>query len=272
MEAPPQGPVTLILHGRPVVISVEEIDNELNADGRFRSLMHLEAVVRANDRARAIGRLQRAIAGAGPGAQTTQAVLGLVRLDAAPAADELRALADRLGGSPGAIARAAAFLVEDRLVELAEALRGDAALARHSPQAYLWLNRVPPGAPHLFSAWLDILEDAAHGSGVTAYRAFLGDVAEAAFRALQHGHDETALLGPSGPGFLVDTLCAELPGTTDFIAARGMVWLLGTLAPEDDTARSAIERARARFRDPAFQADCEAILARRAWPPPPRLR
>ena len=80
------------------------------------------------------------------------------------------------------------------------------------------------------------------------------------------------LLGEGGRGFLLDSICAELPGTTDFLAARGMVWLAGTLEPTDDSVRSAIERARSRFRDPAFSADCEAILAMRAWPPPPRLR
>jgi hypothetical protein len=32
-------------------------------------------------------------------------------------------------------------------------------------------------------------------------------------------------------------------------------------------ARAAIERARDRFRDPQFQADCDAMLGGGAWPP-----
>jgi hypothetical protein len=264
--------VTVLAHGRPQVVSVAELTAELDASGPFASLLRLEAVVRANDRGRAVARLRRAIAVAQPGVQTMQAVLGLVRLGAEEAASELRALACRLGGSPGAIARAAAFLVEDRAAELAELAASEPLVARHGPQAYLALPRVPDGAPRLFAAWLSALEHAAITAGVTAYRAFLGDVAEAAFRALQHGCDAEALLGARGRGFLVDAICAELPGTADFVAARGMAWLAGTLEPGDDTVRAAIERARARFRDPEFQSDCAAMLAARAWPPPPRLR
>jgi hypothetical protein len=48
-----------------------------------------------------------------------------------------------------------------------------------------------------------------------------------------------------------------------------MAWLLGALEPDDETARAAIERARDRFRDLEFQADCEAMLTGRPWPPPP---
>src|SRR5207302_4669740 len=97
----------------------------------------------------------------------------------------------------------------------------------------------------------------------------VGDVAEAAFRSLQHGAQATALLDDDDRELLVDSLCAELPGTTDFIAARGMAWLLGALQPGDETARAAIERARDRFRDPEFQADCDAMLTGAPWPPRP---
>ena len=201
-----------------------------------------------------------------------QAVAGLTRLGAAEAAPELRALSDQIGGSPGAIATAAAFLVEDRAEELARALPADPLLARHSPQAYVHLVRMPAGAPSLFAAWLAALERASTHDGVTAYRAFLGDVAVAAYRTLQLGVEAERLLGDDGRGFLLDAISSELPGTTDFLSARGMAWLIGTLEPTDDSVRAAIERARERFRDPAFSADCEAMLAMRAWPPPPRLR
>ncbi|HZS36215.1 MAG TPA: hypothetical protein VFF06_05285 [Polyangia bacterium] len=266
MSAPLE-PVTVLTRGRPVVISAVELDAELAGDGPCRSLAHLEAVVRSNDRLRSVARLRRAVASGDVGVQTMQAVFGLVRLEAAESAGELRALADRLGGSPGAIARAAAFLVEGRAAELAHAATADALLARHSPQPYLHLQRVPDGAPLLFATWLAELERSATALGVTAFRAFVGDVAEAAFRSLQHGADAVALLGERGASFLVDIVCAELGGTTDFVAARGMAWLAGALAAGDDTARSAIERARDRFRDPEFQHDCEAMLGGEPWPP-----
>jgi hypothetical protein len=250
-----------------VVIPADELRAELDADGPVRSLAHLEAVVRSGDRARAVGRLRRAVVAGDVGVQTLQAVLGLVRLEAREGADDLRALAARLGGSPGAIARAAAFLVEDRAADLAQALGDDPMLARHSPQAYLPLPRVPDGASLLFTAWLGELVRSSTQLGVTAYRAFLGDVAEAAFRSLQHGIAVELLMDAHGRAFFVDSMCAELGGTTDFLAARGMAWLLGALEPDDDTARAAIERARARFRDADFQADCEAILSGKPWPP-----
>jgi hypothetical protein len=267
-----QPPVTVLARGREVTIDPDELDAELLADGPCRSLAHVEAVARANDRERAIARLRRAVAAGSAGTVTMRAVAGLTRLHATEAAEDLRALAARIGGSPGAIARAAAFLVEDRVAELAAELENDALLARHSAQAWVELTRMPPSAPALFGAWIGALQHAATGTGVTSYRAFLGDVAEAAYRTLQHGAEAETLLGEEGRSFLLDSICAELPGTTDFLAARGMAWLLGTLEPTDDTVRSAIERARARFRDPAFSADCDAMLAMRAWPPPPRLR
>ena len=126
---------------------------------------------------------------------------------------------------------------------------------------------MPDGAPALFAAWIATLRREASRLGVTALRAFVGDVAEAAFRSLQHGARAETLLGDADRELLVDTLCAELPGTTDFVAARGMAWLLGALQPGDETARAAIERARDRFRDPEFQADCDAMLTGGAWPP-----
>jgi len=103
---------------------------------------------------------------------------------------------------------------------------------------------------------------------VSAHRTFLGDVSEAAFRALQNGAGAEALLA-GGRSSLVDLIVAELPGTTDFLAARGMVWLAGALAPEDDAVKSAIERASSRFHDESFVADCRAILEGNPWPPPP---
>jgi hypothetical protein len=265
--SPPLEPVRVVARGRPVVVTAAELDAELDRDGPFQSLTHVEAVVRATDRARAIERLRRAVRAGDVGVRTMQAVYGLLRLDAHASAPELRALAARLGGSPGAIALAAAFLVEGATTELAHAAAADALLSRHSPQPYLHVPRVPSGAAALFAVWLGELERGHSHLGAQAFRAFLGDVAEAAFRSLQHGATADALLGEHR-GFLVDSLASELGGTTDFLAARGMAWLLGALDAGDDTARAAIERARDRFRDAEFQADCEAILRGEPWPPP----
>jgi hypothetical protein len=195
-----------------------------------------------------------------------KAVFQLVRLDSGRGGAELRALGERLGGAPGAIARAAAFIIEDDVGGLAAQVVTDRPLARSSPQPYLHVARVLAGAPALFAAWGEVISHLSTGLGVSAFRAFLGDVAEAAFRTLQLGADPDALLGQRR-GELVDLVSAELPGTTDFLAARGMAWLLGALAPSDDAARTALERARRRFHAPSFQADCEAMLTGKQWPP-----
>ncbi len=261
-------PVTVTVRGRAQVVSVAELRAELDADGPPRSLATLEAILRCGDRQAAVARLRRIVRRGDPGVGTLQAIFGLVRLHARDAAGDLDALAARLTGSPGAIARAAAALVADRVAELATAVADDATLAHASPQPYLHEPHVPDGAPALFAAWVAALRREAPKLGVTALRAYLGDVAEAGFRSLQHGARAEVLLTDGDRDFLVDTLCAELPGTTDFVAARGMAWLLGALQREDDAVRAAIERARDRFRDPEFQSDCEAMLGGGAWPPP----
>lgn len=261
-------PTTVKLRGRDVVVTAEALEAELERSGPIASLAHVEAVVRAADRARAVARLRRAVAAGEPGVQTREAAMGLVRLDAKEGAAELRGLAARLGGLAGALATAAAFLVEDRVEALAAAVAGDPLLLHASPQAWVYLPRVPAGAACLHGAWIAALAQAAPHLGSTAYRAFLGDVCEAIFRSLQRaGETPEALLDEAGRAFLVDALCAELPGTTDFLAARGMTWLAGALAPSEDAVRSAVERARARFRAEDFQADCEAILSGQPWPP-----
>jgi hypothetical protein len=264
-------PVTVQVRGRAQVISVDELRAELDGDGPPRSLAHLEAVVRCSDRAAAIARLRRIVRRGDPGVATLQAVFGLLRLEATDATGDLDALAQKLGGPPGALAHAAALLVGGHADALAAAVADDPVLAHASPQAFLHVPGVPTGAPALFAAWIATLRRETPRVGVTALRAFLGDVAEAAFRSLQHGAAAAELLGDADRAFVVDALCAELPGTTDFIAARGMAWLLGALEAEDETVRAAIERARDRFRDAEFQADCEAMLTGAPWPPRPQL-
>jgi hypothetical protein len=242
------------------------------AIARTEEVLALAAYADAHPASAALGRLRRAVAAGERGPASIEAVFALVRLsDVDPARREsaaaLEAFAARLGGSPGAIAHAAALLVEDRADALAAEMATSGLLVRHAPQAYLHLRRVPPGAPALFAEWRRALARGTTDLGSTAYRAFLGDVAEAAFRALQQGAEADALLGDEGRAFFVDAVCAELGGTTDFVAARGMAWLLGALAQTDDAARAAIERARTRFRAPAFQRDCAVMLAGDPWPP-----
>jgi hypothetical protein len=250
--------------------------DELGAIARTEDVLAIAAYVdserRAPRRAAALARLRRAVAAGERGPASIEAVFALVRLsdvDAArgESAAALETYAARVGGSPGAIAHAAALLVEDRTDALAAEMAQNGLLVRHAPQAYLHLRRVPPGASALFATWQRELERGTTHLGSTAYRAFLGDVAEAAFRALQHGADATQLLGEDGRAFFVDAACAELGGTTDFVAARAMAWLLGALAQTDETARAAIERARTRFHAPAFQRDCATMLAGDPWPP-----
>jgi hypothetical protein len=264
-----------------------ELAVELGADGVLRSVVHAQAIIRLglDDDARlpaVYERLRRALAAGverlDVGAsrpRSMQVVFGLLRLsDRLSAAERADAavltgtLAARLEGPPSFVARAAALLLANRASELAAESANDALLARHGAQAYLWLPSLPAESALLFGVWIRELERAMAHSGSTAFRAFLGDVAEAAFRALCHGAAAEQLLGEQGAAFLVDACCAELGGTTDFIAARAMTWLVGVLARDDDTAHAAIERARARFRDASFQSDCTAILASGApWPP-----
>ena len=143
-HAPPAlAPVTVLVRGRAQLVSVDELRSELDADGPPRSLAVLEAMVRSGDRKGAIARLRRIVRRGDPGVGTLQAIFGLVRLEAAEAAGDLEALAAQLGGSPGAIARAASLLVADRLDSLAAAVAEDAVLARASPQPYLHAPRVP---------------------------------------------------------------------------------------------------------------------------------
>jgi hypothetical protein len=257
-----------VWNGRKVVVTADELTQALSSRAAIRDAILIEALARSG-RPAAAARLEATVSDGSAGPATMAAVYGLVKMEAKSAAPALLGLAERLSGPPAAIARAAAYLVADRVADLSRALAGDADLARHSPQPFAQLRRVPAGSSELFAGWLQALKQSASQMGVSAHRTFIGDVAEAAFRALQNGASADALLGTER-AYLVDLICAELPGTTDFLAARGMVWLVGALAAEDDAARTAIERARGRFHDEPFAADCHAILAGDLWPPPPR--
>ncbi len=241
---------------------------DLAGSGPLRTTDAVAAIRQAADRRRATARLRRALAAAEPGPVTMQVVYALLQLADAESARVMGAFADRLEGPPRAIVESCALLVRGAYDELATRIDSDPLIARFSPLAFCQLPRRIAEAPPLFARWIEQLRRGASGQGASVYRAFLGDVAEAAYRQIARGADPTTLLSEEGCGFFVDSITAELPGTTDFLAARGMVWLLGVLEPTDDTARSAIERARARFRNADFHEECRRILAGEPWPPP----
>jgi hypothetical protein len=271
--------VAVPLHGRVVEVPVAALEGELDRSGPIASLALIEAITLCSegklghriDGARATMRLGAALEGAQPGPVALLTILSLVRLDDAKAAPALQRAAETLASPLSTTARIAALLLTRQIDELVSAIGDDAELAQRTPLVLTQRPPEPRSLARLTAALLAALARAQPTLGVTAYRAFLGDLAEAAFRALQGGADATELLG-DGREALVDRLCGELPGTPDLVAARGMAWLLGAIAPGDDAARDAIERARARFRDPDFHRDCAAMLGElpdTAWPPHP---
>ncbi len=254
-----------MVHGRPVDVQRVTLDEELRRDGPVTSLALVEALVLHAPYDAAVERLARGI---DPPFATVglASLLALVRLDAHAALPAL-ARATRNGGPLGATARIAGHLLDDDADGLDAAMADDDALALRVPLVITVLPAQLVWAPRLFSTLLGALARLQPTLGITAYRAFLGDTAEAAFRQLQHGATMDALGDLRGA--LVDKVTAELGSTPELVAARGMAWLLGFTAAGDDAAVSAIERARDRFRDPGFHADCDAMLAGR-WPPTSR--
>ncbi|MEO6952110.1 MAG: hypothetical protein ABI321_09870 [Polyangia bacterium] len=255
--------MVVAVHGRPVELSRAALDEELRRSGAIGGLPLVEALVLHAPYDAAVERLVRAI---DPPAGTLglAALLALVRLDAYAALPAL-AKAAHLDGPLGTTARIAGYLLDDDVDSLEATIAQDAALTLRVPLVLMVLPAQLVWGPRIFATLLDALVRLQPTLGITAYRAFLGDLAEAAFRQLQHGATAEVLLGEAR-GALVDSLTAELGSTPELVAARGMAWLLGAVAPDDDAAKNAIERARDRFRDPTFHADCDAMLAG-AWPP-----
>ena len=241
---------------------------DLAGSGPIPTLEALAAIRGASDRRRVTARLRRALTQAEPGPLTMQVVFALVHLADAQSARALLSLCERLTGPCRAIVETCALLVQQNYAALAERMKSDPLIGRFSPVAFGHDPKIPAEAANLFTLWIEQLRRGATLQGASVYRAFLGDVAEAAYRQIARGANPDRLLGEEGRGFFIDAITAELPGTTDFLAARGMAWLLGVLQSNDDTARSAIERARVRFRNADFAEDCRRILAGEPWPPP----
>lgn len=273
--------LALALHGRIVEVPLAAIAAELVSQGPIASLPLVEAIAicarpsaaHPIDRDRAIARLVASLAGAHSGTIPLATLLALVRLDAQHAVPALEGLIAGLAPPLAAITKVASLLLARNISALTHAIAIDDLLAQRAPFVLASFSgaHAEDGLGALVGALLAALARLQPVLGITAYRAFLGDLAEAIFRALQRGADADGLLGGNRE-LLVDRLCSELGGTPDLVEARGMTWLLGALAPSDDAAKSAIERARARFRDPAFHRDCAAILGELPgvrWPPPP---
>lgn len=257
------------IHGRIVEVPRAQLEAELHRSGPVASLALVEAIVLAAPRAAAIARLSAALVGASANTGTLAALLGLVRLMAREAAPMMATALRHLTAPLSTASRAAALLLADDLPTLCALVEADDVVAQRVPLVLTALPSWLPSCDALVTVLLAALARLQPTLGITAYRAMLGDLAEALFRALQRGANADGLIGPHREA-LVDRLCAELPGTPDLVAARGMAWLLGVLAPTEDVTRSAIERARARFRDPAFFRDCSVILGEESalrWPP-----
>lgn len=268
MTTPERGDrLRIPLHGSWVEVPAAALRAELDGRGPVSSLALVEAMWRAADRDPACARLVRGLEEAQPGTIALATILALVRLDAAGAGTALDEVARRVGPPLSATALAARLLLEGDYGALAAAIGEDDLVAQRTPFVLNASPRRTTAAAPVRSALCAALVRLQPVLGITAYRAFLGDLAEALYRAVHAGADPDALLG-ADRGPLFDRLCAELPGTPDLVAARGMAWLLGVLGPNDDAAHAAIERARQRFRDPAFHADCDAIFDGR-WPPAP---
>lgn len=267
----------LLVHGHPYGVSRAALQAELRRQGPPPRLPLLEAVIRYAPRQQAIARLSNMLAApVPPGGEhlVLHAVLGLLWLmPQEPSAHQaLRDHATRLGGAAGASIEAGVILLSEGPDALA--MRADPLLLRQSPRAVCALSQpgaLPPGLRTLVSAWMNALARAWRTQGAQAFRAHLGDVAEAIYRVVQRSappcclHD---LVSDEHQAQLLDLLAAELPGTADFLAARAMVWLIGLYGPPDDASAAAIERARDRFANEAFHADCALILSGGPWPPP----
>ncbi len=257
------------VYGRIVEVPRARLSSELARRGPIASLALVEAIIRAAPRDAAISRLRLALDGAGTGTNTLAMLLGFLRLSAREAIPALQRATASLPVPLSLTARVVELLLAGEVEVLCALAESDDHVAQRTPLVLTELPAWSPATDPLATALLAALARLQPALGITAYRAMLGDLAEAFFRALQRGADPASLVGPHREE-LLDRLCAELPGTPDLVAARGMAWLLGAIAPQEDAIRSAIERARARFRDPAFYRDCGVMLGEapsRRWPP-----
>lgn len=304
-EGRPQAPtrearLEVMVHGHVHEVSAGLLRAELLRDGPPPKLALIEAVIRHAPRGEALARLAgmldaTAVAAGpmtgiahGPSLEhaAMHAALGALGLSPDPgvpreaaALDALQRFGARVGGAAGATVRAGVILLREGPSGLAR--RGGAAgeddllLLRQSPRAVCAITHPGPLVPHLrplCAAWMVALEQAGKTMGAHGFRALLGDVSEALYRVLLRARPRCGpqdLLSESERSMLLDLVAVELPSTADFLAARAMAWALGALGPlpPDDAGAAAIERARDRFANESFHADCAAILSGGPWPP-----
>ncbi len=274
--------VQVQVHGHPHDVPLSLVAAEVQRRGPLPRLPLLEAIIQHGERGATLVRLSNMLEVADPqparpGSEhaAMHAALGLLRLSTREpfALLALSGYAGRLGGPAGAILASGVILLRDGPAPLCLP-EADPLLVRQSTRALATIGRpadLVPGLLPLFSRFIETLQQAGKTLGVQAFRAYLGDVAEALYRLVQRCDpppDIAVMLSETDRGYLADTLTFELPGTADFLAARQMVWLLPLLGLPDDAGTAAVERARDRFRNEAFHADCAIILAGGTWPPP----
>lgn len=290
------------VHGHVHEVSAGLLRAELLRDGPPPKLALIEAVIRHAPRGEALARLagmldaaaaapgQGPVPGPGPGNEhaAMHAALGALGLSPDPEApreaaalDALMRFGARVGGAAGATVRAGVILLREGPAALARRGAGtdedDLLLLRQSPRAVCAITHPGPLVPHLrplCAAWMAALDQAGKTMGAHGFRALLGDVSEALYRVLLRARPRCGpqdLLSEPERAMLLDLVAVELPSTADFLAARSMAWALGALGPlpPDDAGAAAIERARDRFANESFHADCAAILSGGPWPPGP---
>lgn len=273
------GRLLVTVHGHRHELPEGMLTAELGRSGPPPKLPLLEAVIRHAPRAQAIERLTEMLGHpVPPGGEPVamHAALGLLWLmpTEPPALQALRRFAGRARGAAGATVAAGVWLIEAGPAALAAGPGGDPLLLRWSTRSVAALGQpgaLVPEMPQLVEAWMAALDLATKTAGAHAFRAFLGDIAEALYRVVLRASPSChvgQLMTERQAATLLDTITTELPGTSDFLAARAMVWLLGLLGPPDDAGIAAIERARDRFANEEFHKDCEIILSGGRWPPP----
>lgn len=297
MKVAESAQIVVRVHGQRKQVSALLLKRELLRSGPPPTLVLIEAILQHAERGAAIARLRDMLKHipeplpAEGHHVVVRAAQGLMQLGAA---DEdslavLRALAQRLGGDAGAAVEAGVVLLSAGPAGLVGA---SGRPLRQAARALCVLLLLPdPAGPRpatgpatpvvldllglsgLTAAWLQDMRRQHKALGVHALRGYLGDVAEALYRLARRGIGPRQLLSEADCGYLMDLTTGELPGTSEFLAARPMVWLLPLLGALDDAGVAAIERARDRFANEEFHADCAQILAGQPWPPvaPDRL-
>src|SRR6185295_6330613 len=113
---------------------------------------------------------------------------------------------------------AGVVLLEAGPAALAAGPGGDPLLLRWSTRAVAALGRpgaLVPEMPQLVTAWMGALDLATKTAGAHAFRAFLGDIAEALYRVVLRASPPcrvAELMSEKEAATILDTITFELPG------------------------------------------------------------